>query len=55
MKYLTVEDQLKKERRKNEALQAKLLKAQADLDYVAMMTDIELETEEEPQEVAEDE
>lgn len=50
MKYLTVEDQLKKERRKNEALQAQLLKATADLDYVAMMSDIDLETEE-PQEV----
>ncbi|MBR6649034.1 MAG: hypothetical protein IKL29_06630 [Bacteroidaceae bacterium] len=45
MKHLTLKEQLKIERRKNEALQAKLLKNQSDVDYIAMMCDVELECE----------
>lgn len=39
--------QLREERRKNELLTAKLNKAEADLAYLAMMTDVELEQLEE--------
>ena len=45
MKYLTIEDQLRQERRKNEALAAQIAKQQADLDYTAMMSGVDLDTE----------
>lgn len=44
MKYRTTAEQLRIERRKNDALQAQLIKTKADLDYIAMMSDVELET-----------
>jgi|GEM_PF-7090052 len=49
MKYLNHEEQLRQERRKYEALAAQTAKQQADLDYVAMMSGVDLdpETEEE--------
>ena len=45
-KYKGVNEQLLEERKKNASLQAKLNKANADIEYLAMMTDIELEDEE---------
>lgn len=43
MKYKTLKEQLIDERRKNEVLQAKVLKNEADTVYIAMMTDVDLE------------
>ena len=43
--YKSVKDQLVEERKKREAAEAKLNKASADVDYIAMMCDVELETE----------
>lgn len=45
MKYVSIEQQLLKERHKNAALRAELAKSAADIDYIAMMCDVELETE----------
>lgn len=45
MKYKTLKEQLIDERRKNEALQARVLKNEADTAYIAMMTDTDLEPE----------
>lgn len=45
-KYKGVNEQLLEERKKNVSLQAKLNKANADIEYLAMMSDIELEDEE---------
>lgn len=45
MKYLNHEQQLRRERRKYEALVAQTAKQQADLDYIAMMSGVELEIE----------
>lgn len=45
MKYLSIKDQLRLERLKNEANSAETAKTKADLDYMAMMTGVELETE----------
>lgn len=42
-KYKGVNEQLLEERKKNASLQAKLNKANADIEYLAMMSDIELE------------
>lgn len=49
MKIKTTKQQLNDERKKNAELANKLYKAQADLEYVAMMTDVDLgeDTEEE--------
>lgn len=40
-----------KERQKNAAMQAQIAKANSDIEYLAMMTDIEMEQEEDEQEV----
>lgn len=40
-------EQLIEERRKNAQLQAALDKTSADVEYIAMMTDVELEEDEE--------
>ena len=45
MKHLALKEQLRIERKKNEALQAELLKNKSDVDYIAMMCDVELESE----------
>lgn len=45
-KYKGVNEQLLEERKKNASLQVKLNKANADIEYLAMMSDIELEDEE---------
>ena len=47
MKYLSLEKQLFKERRKNAVLNAEASKNKADIDYIAMMCDITLEMTEE--------
>lgn len=40
-----IKKQLLEEKKKNAALQAKLAKTNADVEYIAMMTDVELEEE----------
>lgn len=47
MKYLSLEKQLFKERRKNAVLNAEASKNKADIDYIAMMCNITLEMTEE--------
>ncbi|MBQ7718755.1 MAG: hypothetical protein IJT38_05590 [Clostridia bacterium] len=46
MKYISLNDQLIKERQKNAALSAEARKNAADIDYIAMMCDVELESDE---------
>lgn len=43
MQYLSLKEQLLKERQKNAALSAEAAKNRADTDYIAMMCDVELE------------
>ena len=43
--YKTVKEQLIEERKRREASDARLEKSRADVDYIAMMCDVELETE----------
>ncbi len=47
MQYLSIKDLLLKERKKNAAAMAKAAKNAADIDYIAMMCDVELEVPEE--------
>ena len=49
--YKNVYKQLIEVRNQNAELQAKLAKTNADVEYIAMMTDIELEEESEDVEV----
>lgn len=51
MKIVSIKEQLIKARRENEKLKAELAKANADTQYIAMMTDIELEEDTDEQEV----
>lgn len=44
-KFKDVKTQLLEEKKKNAELQAKLAKTNADVEYIAMMTDVELEEE----------
>lgn len=44
-KYKSINDQLIEERNKNTLLNAQLEQAQANIDYIAMISDIELEEE----------
>lgn len=46
-KHKNIQEQIVEERRKNEALLSEMLKAKADMEYLAMMSDIELDEEEE--------
>lgn len=46
-KRKTIQEQLLSERRKSEALTAQLIKTRADLEYISMMTDIDIDEEEE--------
>lgn len=50
--YKSVKEQLLDDRKKNAELQAALTKANADIEYIAMMTDVDIEPED--QEVTED-
>jgi len=53
--YKTAREQLMEERRRNANLQAALAKTNADIEYIAMMTDVEIESDDtEEQEVQED-
>lgn len=49
--FISAREQLVKERQKNSAMQAQIAKANSDIEYLAMMTDIEMEQEEYEQEV----
>ena len=49
--FISAREQLVKERRKNAAMQAQIAKANSDIEYLAMMADIEMEKEEDEQEV----
>lgn len=44
-KYKSVTQQLVEERKKNEALRANQQHSDADIEYIAMMCDVELETD----------
>lgn len=46
-KHRTIHEALIEERKKNEALKAQTVRNASDIDYIAMMTDVELETAEE--------
>ena len=46
MIYTTLNEQFISEKTKNEELMARIAEQSADMDYIAMMCDIELETEE---------
>lgn len=52
-KYKSINDQLIEERNKNTLLNAQLEQAQANIDYIAMVSDIELEEEGEVENVNE--
>ena len=47
--YKSTKELLFEERRGNERLRAALRKTAADLEYVAMMTDVDMESDEEPE------
>ena len=49
--YKDIKTQLLEEKKKNAELQAKLAKTDADIEYLAMMTDVELEETEEAENV----
>lgn len=49
--YKGTKTQLLEEKKKNAELQAKLAKTNADVEYIAMMTDVELEETEETENV----
>ena len=49
--YKDTKTQLLEEKKKNAELQAKLAKTDADIEYLAMMTDVELEETEETENV----
>lgn len=44
--YKSTREQLLEERRKNADLRAQMAKANADIEYIAMMTDVEMEEDE---------
>lgn len=46
MQYLSLKEQLLRERKKNAALTAEVAKNRADTDYIAMMSDVDLGTSE---------
>lgn len=52
MRYISIGDQLRKERAENIKLKEQSERNAANVDYVAMMCDIELETEDEIREEA---
>lgn len=43
MKHLGLREQLQAERRRSEALEAELLLTKANADYIAMMTDVDID------------
>ena len=52
--FKSTREQLFEERRKNAQLQAALDKTNSDVEYIAMVTDVELEDDEEEMEVEDD-
>lgn len=48
-KFKTISEQLIDERKKNQVLSVKLEKVLSDMDYIAMMCDVELEEENDEQ------
>lgn len=48
--FISAREQLVKERQKNAALQAQVIKANSDIEYLAMMADIEMEQDDEQEE-----
>lgn len=48
-KYKTISEQLIEERKKNHLLSVKIEKLLSDMDYIAMMCDVELEEENDEQ------
>lgn len=46
-RFVGTREQLIRERQKNAALEAQIAKANSDIEYLAMMTDIEMEQEDE--------
>lgn len=52
--FKSTREQLLEERRKNAQLQAALDKTNSDVEYIAMVTDVELEDDEEEMEVEDD-
>jgi len=52
--YKRIREQLLEERRKSARLEAALVKTNADVEYIAMMTDVEIDDEDEEMEVQED-
>ena len=44
--FIGTREQLVKERQKNAALQAQIVKANSDIEYLAMMAEIEMEQDE---------
>ena len=53
MKYIPLIEQLRKNQNKIGILDSGAQKMMADIDYIAMMCDVELDFSEEPQEVIE--
>lgn len=49
--YKDTKRQLMEEKKKNAELQSKLAKTNADIEYIAMMTDVELEEDTDENEV----
>lgn len=52
MRYISIRQQLIEERRKNAALRAQTKQNSADIDYIAMVADIDLENDEDNKEVS---
>ena len=50
-KKKTIQEQLVEQRNKNEALLSQLIKVNANLEYVAMMTDVEINDEDEREQI----
>lgn len=48
-KFKTISEQLIEERKKNQVLSVKIEKILSDMDYIAMMCDVELEEENDEQ------
>ena len=46
MKYISMQEQLLNERKINEALRAEQDQSAADIEYIAMMCDVELDSDE---------
>ena len=49
--FISAREQLVKERQKNAAMKAQIAKANSDIEYLAMIADIEMEQEDDEQEV----